>query len=184
MSAELIESALIIFSDWFEKYKKSRNEKWGQIISRKDGTPYLRRWYLTGGGKQLYEGCYGNWSVFLHNFVNSDPKEEGLHDHPWKWAISLILCGGYTEVRLGLGDPYPCSTGHILRQQVEVRRFVKPWSFNFIRGTDFHRVELEEGKQCWSLFLHAKRLKEWGFLDPITHIYRKFTYGNEKIDSY
>jgi hypothetical protein len=35
---------------------------------------------------------------------------------------------------------------------------------NFLRGEDFHRVILREGRPAWTLFLHGPRIKGWGFM--------------------
>jgi hypothetical protein len=110
------------------------------------GRPYLERYYLfTLFGVRFY----------LHRFVASDP-DRGLHDHPWPWALSIILSGSYYEHRRG-----SLSERH--------------W-FNWITGDAFHRVILHKG-QVWTLFAHrARRSKEWGFLrayDPQTIVYIK-----------
>ncbi len=100
-----------------------------------DGSPYLERYYVG----QAFGTCF-----YLHRFVGSDPAKE-LHDHPWAWAYSLVLSGSYTEeTRAGL-------------RQV---RF-----FNRINGLSFHRVLMNQGETCWTLFFHPiKKTKQWGFL--------------------
>jgi hypothetical protein len=114
-----------------------------RFIDGENGEPYLERYYLAGAL---------GWHAYLHRFVESDP-DRGLHDHPWRRAVSLVLVGGYDEVRgkgEGLGDP-------------EVRA-VRPGRLNFLRGEDFHRVVLREGRPAWTLFVHGPRIKGWGFL--------------------
>ena len=120
-----------------------------RIISD-NGVPYLERYYVcTLFGVRVY----------LHRFVGSDPGRS-LHDHPWRWAGSLVLSGWYNE---------------------ETRSGIKRvrW-FNWITGDTFHRVilprdpfahdllddvpELTE-RPCWTLFFHrAAYVKPWGFL--------------------
>jgi len=110
------------------------------------GRPYLERYYI---------GTVFGTRIYLHRFVASDP-DRGLHDHPWRWAFSLILCGWYYEEnRYGM-------------------RKVR-W-FNWLTGDSFHRVILfgpssgdlldyETPTQVWTLFFHrAERAKPWGFL--------------------
>jgi hypothetical protein len=35
---------------------------------------------------------------------------------------------------------------------------------NFLRGEDFHRVVLRDGRPAWTLFVHGPRVKGWGFM--------------------
>jgi hypothetical protein len=105
----------------------------------KDGDrPYLERYYL---------GRAFGFIWYLHRFVASDP-DRGLHDHPWRRAISLVLSGWYLEeTRLG----------------TRVVRWI-----NLIGGADFHRVILPDERPVWTLFGHSERKhpKGWGFLRP------------------
>lgn len=112
-----------------------------------DGTPYLERYYL---------GTLLGWRFYLHRFVGSDPAR-GLHDHPWRRAVSLILSGSYWEER---------------RQDVRLVRW-----FNRLTGDTFHRVVLrrqvsvdldgelhERDLPVWTLFAHTVGdVKVWGF---------------------
>lgn len=108
-----------------------------RIISDGD-KPYLERYYLfTLLGVRFY----------LHRFVASDP-DRGMHNHPWRWAFSMILSGWYYEqTNYGVGT---------------VR-----W-FNGLTGDTFHRVILPTDHgvhECWTLFAHrAANAKGWGFL--------------------
>ena len=112
-----------------------------RMIDGHGGEPYLERYYLCG---------ILGWHAYLHRFVASDP-DRGLHDHPWRHAISLVLTGGYRERRLGPAG-------------VEHERSLRPFRFNWVRGDDFHRVLLDQGSSAWTLFLHGPRAKGWGFL--------------------
>ncbi|MEA3274035.1 MAG: hypothetical protein U9Q81_01780 [Pseudomonadota bacterium] len=60
-----------------------------RFIDGEQGEPYLERYYLFGAL---------GWHAYLHRFVDSDP-DRGLHDHPWNRALSLVLSGGYEELR-------------------------------------------------------------------------------------
>lgn len=105
-------------------------------IIKEDGLPYLERYYLAS--------ILGS-RIYLHRFVASDP-DRGVHDHPWRWAVSLILNGYYDEVtRSGT-------------QRIR-------W-FNTLKGDSFHRVLLPaELSEVWTLFIHHEaRSKPWGFL--------------------
>lgn len=118
-----------------------------RVIERNDGIPYLERYYLFK---------FWRWTAFLHRFVSSDPEGE-THDHPWT-SISFILTGKYLETRW-LGGEYV--------------KFERKW-FNLVKGETFHHVDLYEtdvkipGIQqetpVWTLFIHGRRFKRWGFL--------------------
>ncbi len=113
-----------------------------RVIDGNDGQPYLERYHLLrlpGGG-----------GVYLHRFLASDP-DRGLHDHPWRRAVGLILSGSYDELRL--------------EGQKVVSRRLGPGRLNRISGNHFHRIVLPEaGQETWTLFAHGGKVKEWGFL--------------------
>jgi len=137
----------------------------------KDGDrPYLNRYYLCT--------LFG-WRFYLHQFVDDDPSE-GLHDHPWRKAFSIVLLGKYFEER---------RTG---------TKLVK--YFNSLNGDTFHRVVLPKtymftfslgedspsrpvAVPCWTIFFHAaKDVKEWGFLEKgegINQTYKPYQYEQE-----
>jgi hypothetical protein len=131
-----------------------------RIIDGEHGEPYLERYYLAGLDRLGLRG----WHAYLHRFVDSDP-DRGLHDHPWDRAVSLVLCGGYDELRwceppaaaAETVDDAPPAAPRI------ARRHVRPWRLNRLRGTDYHRVVLRGGRPAWTLFLHGPRVKGWGF---------------------
>jgi len=107
-------------------------------ICREGGIPYLTRWYLLGQDRENRK-----WPVnlYLHCFHSSD--ESIPHNHPWRFAISLILKGRYLEFRNG------------------VCRVFRAGNINFIRRDDYHYVKL--GKPVWTLFLAGPRVGRWGF---------------------
>jgi hypothetical protein len=142
-----------------------------RIINEKD-RPYLERYYLC----TLFNVRY-----YLHRFVGSDP-DRGVHDHPWPWAVSVVLAGWYWDERRGIEQ------NDIARALAEfngttglVRRRVR-W-FNWLTGDTFHRVVLPNilrrkwvdgryvknaAQPCWTLFFHSTvKSKAWGFLRPM-----------------
>ena len=129
------------------------------------GVPYLTRYYLFWKDRS-----WGN--LYLHHFHSSD-QGINLHNHPWRWGLSLVLKGGYVEERSRkpkVGDV-----------KIEKRR-VGPGTFNVIRSSDFHRVDLvDEKRGAWSLFLAGKRTKDWGFLDRNTGEFQHFSKNPEAI---
>lgn len=102
-------------------------------------------------------------TIYVHRFVASDP-DRGLHDHPWDWSFSLMLSGWYYEQ---------------LRNRMRRVRW-----FNWLSGDRFHRVVLPvesyplrdhlgnvlkivrspKPQECWTLFVHGRKAKPWGFL--------------------
>lgn len=73
-----------------------------------------------------------------------------MHNHPWLWSFAIILKGGYSEERR-VGDDV-------------ARRTFRPFSINFIRHTDYHRVDLL-GTESWSLFVAGPKHGTWRFWD-------------------
>lgn len=143
-------------------------EKPGQVIHNHKGEKYLTRTYLTGPGRK-------GWIIgaFLHHFHKGDHDRE-LHNHPWDWAFGIILTGGYVAEERQEDD------------SVESKTY-KPFSINFIRANDFHRVQLlDEEKGCWTLFVRHRRIQDWGFWDRDTKVYvpwRQFLGIEEAVES-
>jgi len=117
-----------------------------RIIRGPQQEPYLERYYVM----RLPFG----YRVYLHRFVASDPGR-GLHNHPWRHAVSLVLSGAYEETRM-LGAEHH----HALQT-----RWRRAGHFNLISGDRFHRINLPRGQECWSLFIHAPKARRWGFIE-------------------
>jgi hypothetical protein len=143
-----------------------------RIIWDRSGTsPYLSRFYITKrptmpDGSEPFDE-YGDpkkgvrWpeekiGLYLHHFHRSDDDQE-LHSHPWEWALSFVIAGGYTEERR-----VPRDKRDPLSPWTVITRTVKPFSFNFIRQSDYHRVDLLE-EDAWSLFLVGPKTHTWYF---------------------
>lgn len=137
------------------------------IFDGEGRTPYLTRHYLFGrpvmpDGSEPFDQ-FGDmrpgaifparsWQkviggIYLHRFHRSDSDRE-LHSHPWRWALSLILVGGYREERR--------------RGLKVVSRDVKAGQFNYIRHSDRHRVDLL-APDGWSLIVVGPKVSSWGF---------------------
>lgn len=147
----MIEKLLLWFATFFPSI----------TIPDTTGKPYLTRYFLFGKERKIF-------NIFLHYFHASDQdkSERGillLHNHPWRWSLSLILAGGYSEE---------------LRQADDTVRRTEyaPGSFNYLNDQHFHRVDLlKEGG--WSLFMTSHRRNKdssWGFWDRETKIYTNF----------
>lgn len=114
------------------------------VPSRENDGTYLIRWYVyksrTLGG------------LYIHRFDSSDDLDY-LHSHPWKWALSFILYGGYRE-EFRVGDTVES-------------RVVKPFRLNWITKDTYHRVDLRK-RVCWSMFLIGPTIDTWYFWDRKT----------------
>jgi len=117
------------------------------------------RLIYSGGDPYLYRIFLFRWRglhCYLHRFVSQD-SERWLHDHPFN-GLSLVLAGGYTEERLlALDWPGLATTCRRIR-----------W-INWIGARCFHRI-LAPAPNTWTLFLHGRKHKGWGFLQPFAEV--------------
>jgi len=134
------------------------------ITDREGRSPYLSRKYLLGAptmpdgsppwnehGNPHPGAVFPAGGVYLHRFHRSDV--DWMHNHPWEWAVSLVLEHGYVEHRLG-----------------KESRIVKPGDVNMILHSDYHLVSLlkdERGREreATSLFIVGPKTKSWCFWD-------------------
>ena len=111
------------------------------------GDIYLSRWTMYG----LRMGGTAN-AVYLHKFHRGD-WDDALHDHPWPFT-SLILAGGYWEWTAG-------SDGALSRRWYGPGRVLRrPAAWR-------HRVELRDGRPCWTLVFRGRKAKSWSFFCTI-----------------
>jgi len=123
-----------------------------------EGNPYLTRYFFFGKERKYF-------NIFLHRFHASDKDRADngtllLHHHPWRFSLSLILAGGYSEERRQPDDT------------IERRDYI-PGSLNYLNDQHFHRVDLLES-DGWSLFMTGWRRKangRWGFWDRQERLY-------------
>jgi hypothetical protein len=107
------------------------------------------------------------WRVHLHQFHRSDEDAE-LHNHPWAWAVSLVLVGGYIEeLRVRCGGR--AGGREFVRDRVVHRPF-RPGSVNRLSADTFHRVELL-GRDAWTLFVSGPIVQSWSFWSLATGQY-------------
>ncbi len=144
------------------------------------GGPYSREIKRNRPGKYMIRHSLrkqspkaGAWRAYLHQFFGAD--DEGCHNHPWKWSLSIVLWGSYTEERLhpdwlldGL-EGADCSMPASKRRWGQRSRRVR-W-FNLLRAGDYHRIsELHPrrpGGQVWTLFITGPFSgRSWGFWIP------------------
>jgi len=173
-----------MLADWLAKIA-SRFER--RIIYDRDGkSPYLSRFYLLfrdrGGEATWQDGDRFPLNIFLHHFHRGD-DDEALHNHPWRWSVSIILAGGYVEERRvrswatnlspQMSATIAMITGLLVPFDEVVKRTFKPGSINVIRANDYHRVDLLDEKHgAWSLFIAGPRTgKSWGFWDRASGVF-------------
>jgi hypothetical protein len=118
------------------------------VMDRINNEPYLERYYLFLKDRQHFP-----FNIFLHKFLKSDPDD--VHDHPWPYA-TLILKGGYYE-----WIPRFNSCGEKIGEK---RMWRGPGHFRISGATSYHRIELCEDVDCWTLFMPGPQRREWGFL--------------------
>ena len=118
------------------------------VMDRVENEPYLERYYLFLKDRKRFP-----FNVFLHKFLKSDPDD--VHDHPWPYA-TLILKGGYYE-----WTPVFNSNKEKIG---EICAWRGPGHFRMCNSTSYHRIELDPGVECWTLFMPGPQKREWGFL--------------------
>ncbi len=121
-------------------YAGEDDERWAYTIETL-GDKYLTRVFLA-------PKIAGLVRPMLHNFHRPD-SDRYLHNHPWRWAFSIVLSGSYDEERL-VDD-----SGETKHRRVR-------W-FNVLRADDYHRVTKLHG-DVWTLFVTGPRVQDWGFL--------------------
>lgn len=130
-----------------------------QRIYRSQGRKYLHRFGRGDQAQQRDEDLGTNkWRVRLHHFVG--PDDAGHHNHPFKWAFSIILWGSYTEEILHV-DPLVIAGGGWVGIQTERR---VRW-YNWIPWGKYHRITELHGN-VWTLFITGPRVSSWGFWIP------------------
>lgn len=154
------------FLNFLENHDRKR-----VIKDRQSKEPYLNRYYLFLKDRDRFP-----FNVFLHQFLRSDPDD--LHDHPWPYA-TLILKGGYWEwipIFESKGD-YPDPVTAPPRQIVGEKKVWRgPGHFRICKATTYHRIEVEPGVDCWTLFIPGPQKREWGFLTHVNWISSTFKW--------
>jgi len=134
------------------------------ILDRQSLDPYLTRYYLFLKDRKRFP-----FNVFLHNFHRSDPDD--LHDHPWPYA-TFILKGGYWEW-IPVFDETQTITG-------EKKVWRGAGHFRTCNAQSYHRIELEPGVDCWTLFMPGPQTQSWGFLTHENWISSTFEWVNHE----
>lgn len=134
-----------------------------------DGEPYLDRYYICGPNTRFFPYSIEPvrpdlpFTLFLHHFRRGD-QDRDLHNHPWAWAVSLMLAGGYYEEYFDEED------------NLRVRE-IKPGQLNAFHADHFHRVDLRE-RDGWSLIAVGPKIQSWGFKNRET---KQFVHWREYL---
>ena len=131
---------------WFLNFLERVGRK-RVVMDRQANEPYLERYYLFLKDRNRFP-----FNVFLHRFLKSDPDD--VPDHPWGYA-TIILKGGYYEW-VGKFN----STGEKIGEE---RMWRGPGHFRVCSATSYHRIELCEGVDCWTMFMPGPQKRDWGF---------------------
>ena len=126
-----------LFGFWCLRLDKNKLE----IKYLCDGSLYLTRW-------QLFKCKW--FRVLLHQIHKAD-KDRHLHNHPWPWAVSLVLRGGYREI----------SNPALLSCTLNHKEHNAP-TLNVLNGLMYHRIT-EVRPNTFTLFIAGPRSKDWGF---------------------
>ena len=146
----------------------SRNLQ-GRIIVDSKNSVYLRRFRIDGWmpGDPKQEDLPDNqkrlYNVYLHHIVRAD-EDTLMHNHPWEWAESLILCGGYTEMYGVLCEEETENLKAKIITQPNWKRYFGAGTRNTLGHTDYHNItNVDRG--TWTLFVCGMKTKSWGFYD-------------------
>ena len=116
-----------------------------------DGSLYLSRTVLWGPDCLDGHDPLAKTSCFIHEIHTSD-GDRHLHDHPWIWAVAVILSGGYIEER---------NDG--------LRRRYHRGDLNVMRHGDYHTITQVEPDTV-TLFICGAEVSDWGFLVDGVHV--------------
>lgn len=109
--------------------------------------PYLTRYYLIG------DGSGKTFEVYVHLMHKVD-EFRWLHNHPWRWFLSIVLSGTYWQETLD------CHCG--VHQREHIR------SFNLFRSFNRYHAIRELPQGCaWTLVVVPPKQDDyrWGYWD-------------------
>lgn len=135
---------------WYKKAARECERKGRRRIiwDRADEKPYLVRYYLL----PLWWNKTRLPNIVIHRFIKSDDPKDGMHDHPWPFAVKLLE-GAYVEDMLD--GPHVRLSRH---------------GWRFMRATQLHAVRLfripgtDREAEVWTLFIMGFRRRKWGFV--------------------
>lgn len=116
---------------------------------------YMERFWIVPYGR-------GPFAARVHHILRSD-DDRAFHDHPWPY-LTIILKGGYIEV-----TPVYDADGFYQGE----RRIWRGAGSVLLRGArSWHRLEIPECVDTWTLFITGPKRQSWGFMaQPKNKIY-------------
>lgn len=138
--------------DVFLWARRATHQVWQ--LQHPDGTPYLTRHVLWGANALEDHDPTVPSSAFVHEIHTAD-ADRHMHNHPWAWSASVVLAGGYTEMRGGPG--------------LEYTRAHREGDLVLFRPDDYHRITTVEPGTV-TLFLCGRETHNWGFLVEGVHV--------------
>jgi hypothetical protein len=129
-----------------------------------DGSPYLTRTVLWGADCLETHDASIPSHAFVHEIHSAD-GDRHMHDHPWKWAASVILSGGYTERRIG----HWTSDGKTINWFPVVERTHRVGDLSLLNPKEYHSIVAVEPNTV-TLFLCGREISDWGFLVDGEHV--------------
>lgn len=134
-------------------------------IVKPDGSTYMDRWWVFNpdwywSRKKWLGVRWLKWlpAARIHCTWLSD-SDRHLHDHPWN-NISIILRGWYWEEMPANPIQDPEMDAFPTGRKTTLRLPLVPV---FRRATDRHRLVIQDGECCLSLFIMFPRQRDWGF---------------------
>jgi hypothetical protein len=133
---------------------------WCYVIRTVDGDPYITRILLPrlGGARRM-----------IHRIHRADDRV--MHNHPWEWATTRILTGGYLEERMplcqatGMCTPAgqtPRFSPCLICPELPEWHWRRPGDTATLDMFDFHRIATVHDR-TWTLFTAGERVQRWGF---------------------
>lgn len=154
--------AVILFIGLAVRYARRR----GRVVHyTHKGRLYMTRYalwgHLTGDGQAGFRARLPN--LYLHQ-MHAPDLDPAVHDHPWPWALSWVMLGGYCEERAPLGPDRQLE--RTLTTLWHKQRWLQAPAINALRGSTFHRLAALADEPTFTLFLAGPRAgkKPWGYL--------------------
>lgn len=88
-------------------------------------------------------------AVRVHTILRSD-RDRWPHNHPWPY-ITVILRGGYWEHQYNSNGQYVAI------------KWYGPGRILFRKAQSWHKLELPEFQEAWTLFITFRKKQTWGF---------------------